>query len=74
MSSEWLDVVRATAGELKLLSADGKLIDLDSISIVDLSVALEEKLDLEIPSKEFRPKTFSSLDSIAELIGRLKQA
>lgn len=69
--SEHREVVRGVAESLGLLDANGALIKLDSLMIVDLVVALEEAAAVQIPAGELRPQSFESLDSVAALMAGL---
>lgn len=80
LTPEWRSVVSKLVVEhLPYLSA-GEVLDpqaelarfgLDSLSSVRLLVALEEALDIEIPTVDLVPATFRSLDSLAAVIGKL---
>ena len=46
--------------------------DLDSMDIIALIAELEDGFDIEITMEEKNEDNFSSIDSLAEMIGRLK--
>jgi acyl carrier protein len=66
------NLVETTAQSLGLLDADGNLVPLDSLMVVDLVVALEEAAQTRIPVNRIRSEAFESLDSVARLIADLK--
>ena len=61
------EAVRAQAAQLKLLDAEGQLKPLDSLNIMDLVAALEDELDVSIPSSAIEKENFTSIDSIAKI-------
>lgn len=68
------DLVASVARTLKLVDSEGKLVVLDSLSLLDLVSELENETGLEIPTSELRVDTFSSIDNIAALLARIASA
>lgn len=60
------------------ISADevlfGGELGLDSMSMLEILVALEEDFEIEIEEEDFRVEEFSSIRQLAEYIGRAIQA
>jgi len=59
----------------KTVSFDEKLIStktLDSISLIDLIVAIEDHLDISIPTSDVIESNFDSIDLISEYINNLR--
>ena len=65
------DVVVTVARSLGLVDASGNLLPLDSLMVVDLAVALEAEIGIEIPAMSLTPEAFKSLDTIADLVTEL---
>ena len=63
-----LSVVRNVAKTLKLLDANGKLIELDSLGQIDFVTALEKATRVHIPAAMIRQDVFESLESIASML------
>jgi acyl carrier protein len=61
------------ANELKL---DSRLADLgvDSISLLQLIVQLEEAFDLSLPDDAFSPETFESVESLWRVVSSLLES
>ena len=68
---EYLQAVTDAARSLKLLDGTGKLVLLDSLTIVDLITELETTLHITIPLDEIRNDVFSSLENVSALLSRL---
>jgi hypothetical protein len=66
-----LEVVRDTAQSLGLLDESGRLMRLDSLSIMDLLNELERATKVMIPTGSLRQESFSSLETIAQLLDKL---
>ncbi len=45
---------------------------LDSVDLVELITELEEQYEVEIPFEEISPENFDSVESIYNLLGRIK--
>lgn len=67
----FVQTVTEAARDLKLLDNAGKLVVLDSLTIVDLIAELEAKTNVVIPTSEIRNEVFGSVDSIAQLLDKL---
>jgi acyl carrier protein len=65
---DYADTVRDVARSLSLLNPDGTLARMDSLSAVDLVVALEDTTKVSIPAHDLRTETFESVESIAALL------
>jgi acyl carrier protein len=59
------------AQNLKLLDETGKLVVLDSLSMLDLITDLETATQLAIPTVEIRDEVFRSIEDVAQLLARL---
>jgi len=66
-----MELVRQTARSLDLLDEHGRLVRLDSLSIMDLLAALENATRLMIPTASLRQESFESLETIAQLLDKL---
>ena len=63
----------ATAADINTVAAEQDLFDtglLDSISIIGIILGIEKKFNLQIPTGDFEPSNFRSLQSISRLIAR----
>ncbi|CAN5849057.1 hypothetical protein BH11MYX2_BH11MYX2_20710 [soil metagenome] len=67
----FVQVVTDVARDLKLLDPAGKLVVLDSLTIVDMIADLEVKTNVMIPSSDIRNEVFSSIESIVKMLERL---
>lgn len=65
-------MVRDVARSMNLLDEHERLISLDSLSMLDFVVELERTASIKIPHDSLRPQTFSSLESVAQLIAELR--
>jgi len=65
------DIVRWIATELKMLDADGQLMELDSLSMLDFVTAIEDCTGKTIPTTQIRRDTFESLATIIALVDQL---
>jgi acyl carrier protein len=71
----YLETVRKAAGTLNLLDpATGKLVPMDSLSVLDLVNELETATQVSIPTNELRAEAFASLETVAELLQKLTRA
>jgi acyl carrier protein len=68
------DIVVTVARSLGLLDASGNLLPLDSLMVVDLAVALEAEIGVEIPAMSLTPEAFESLDAIGDLVEGLTKS
>jgi acyl carrier protein len=64
-------MVRNIVDELGLLEENGALAQLDSLTMLDLVVALEDAAKVKIPPHELRAESFVSVDAIVALLGRI---
>ena len=60
--------VTEAARSLGLLDADGKLVRLDSLMMVDLVIAIEDFTGLAIPADVLREETFQSIESVTAMV------
>ena len=65
--------VTEAAKTLNLLDHTGKLIPLDSLTVLDLVNELERVAQVSIPTSELRPEAFVSVETVAELLGKVAQ-
>lgn len=63
--------VSEAAKTLNLLDGAGKLVPLDSLTVLDLVAELERVTQLSIPTHELRPEAFDSLESVTALLTKL---
>jgi hypothetical protein len=68
---DYAELVRSVAHGLNLLDGDGRLVALDSLSIVDFVTELEASAQIEIPTTSMRAEEFASIETIAALLTRL---
>jgi acyl carrier protein len=69
--SNHLELVRETAAVLGLLDEQGRLVRLESLSIMDLLNALEDATRLTIPTGTLRQESFETLETVAQLLDNL---
>ena len=69
-----LQTVNQAAKTLNLVDHNGKLIALDSLSVLDLVNELERVTQLSIPTNELRPEAFATFETVAELLDRVTPA
>jgi acyl carrier protein len=65
------ETVVRVAKSIDLIDSKGALLRLDSLSIVDLAVALEEETGVAIPIANIREETFESIDSVTQMLDGL---
>jgi len=63
-----LDLVRATARKLNLLDEHGRLMQLDSLAIIDLVLELEAATRMQIPTASLRQESFETLETVADMV------
>lgn len=68
---KYQEIVRKTAMTMNLLDGRGKLLPLDSLSIIDFVLALETASQVQIPTASIREETFESVETIAEMLAEL---
>lgn len=71
---EVAQVVREVADSLSLLAADGQLLPVDSLTLVDMLVALEQRLDIQIPPEIISIESFASIASVVAMVERATPA
>lgn len=69
--NDYVKTVTDAATSLKLLDAEGKLIPLDSLSVLDLITEIETLTQITIPTADIRADIFESVESVASLLTRL---
>jgi acyl carrier protein len=67
----YVQTVTDAAANLKLLDAAGKLVPLDSLSVLDLITEIETLTQITIPTADIRADVFESVESVASLLTRL---
>jgi acyl carrier protein len=68
-----LEIVRAAARKLNLLDEHGKLIELDSLAVIDLVLELEAATRKSIPTASLRQEAFASLETVAAMLDELNE-
>ena len=63
--------VKDAAEKLNLLDPDGQLVELDSLTVLDLVGELERSTQLSIPTTDMRVEHFSSIDTVASLLAAI---
>jgi len=69
--TDYVQAVSDAARSLELLDESGKLIPLDSLSVLDLITELETLTQITIPTADIRADLFESVESVASLLSRL---
>ena len=64
--------VREIARSFNLLADDSRLLPLDSLTLIDVIVALEERLDIQIPPEIISVESFASVESLIALVERAR--
>lgn len=65
---EVAEVVREVADSFNLVGGDGQLLPLDSLTLVDVLVALEQRLSVQIPPEIISIESFASIESIVAMV------
>jgi acyl carrier protein len=68
-----VETVTAAAKTLSLLDSEGRLVKIDSMTIIDFVVELEERTRLEIPPSKMTNDSFKTIESVAELLTLLEE-
>jgi acyl carrier protein len=63
--------VASVAAMLGLLDANGDLLALDSLMVLDFAIALEEQIGVQVPATSLTPEVFTSVDSVARMLVEL---
>jgi len=66
------EVVREVAGSFNLLDGSGQLLPLDSLTLIDLLVALEQRFEIQIPPEIISVDAFASVASLTGLVERAR--
>jgi acyl carrier protein len=69
--NDYVQTVTDAARSLKLLDDAGKLIPLDSLSVLDLITEIEARTQITVPTADIRADIFESVASVAGLLARL---
>jgi acyl carrier protein len=67
-----IEIVRRLAREKNKLAEDGVSLSLDSMSVIDFVLALEEASGVEISNSELKDENFRTVDDVARLLERLR--
>lgn len=70
-ATAWLAVVRELVGELHGPAGDDEALALESLTVVLLVEALEDRQGVAIPVREVTPQAFASIAALADLLARL---
>ena len=70
---DFIQAVKDAAKSLNLLDKTGRLVRLDSLSVTEMIVALEDSTKLSIPTSALRPEAFASIESLASLLNELSE-
>jgi acyl carrier protein len=65
-----VDTVRSVAGDMGLIADSGQF-DIDSVSIIDLVLALETACGISIPDTSLVQENFESVETVAKMLGAL---
>ena len=68
---DYVQNVKDAAKSLNLLDGAGKLVPLDSLTVLDLVNEIERVTKVSVPTTELRPESFASVESIADLLNKL---
>ncbi|HVK84831.1 MAG TPA: phosphopantetheine-binding protein [Kofleriaceae bacterium] len=63
--------VKDAAKSLNLLDGSGKLVPLDSLTVLDLVNEIERVTNVSVPTTELRPEAFGSIETVAELLKKV---
>jgi acyl carrier protein len=63
-----LTIVAQAASSLGLLDSDGRLVDLDSVMLVDLLLEIETKHSLKLPLEKLSAQSVKSVDAVAIVV------
>ena len=68
---DYLQSVKDAAKSLNLLDGGGKLVPLDSLTVLDLVNEIERVTNVSVPTTELRPEAFGSIETVAELLKKV---
>jgi len=60
------------AKTLNLLDEQGALIQLDSLTVLDLVNELERRIGISVPTNEIQAEAFESIDTVVAMLTKLK--
>ena len=67
-------IVREIATQLALLEADGSLVEMDSLTVLDFVTEIERRTGKTVPTIHIRRSNFESVAAITTLLRELKAA
>lgn len=67
-------IVREIATQLALLEADGSLMEMDSLTVLDFVTEIERRIGKTVPTIHIRRSNFESVAAISALLRELKAA
>ncbi|HVK84016.1 MAG TPA: hypothetical protein VM513_07910 [Kofleriaceae bacterium] len=67
-------IVREIATQLSLLEADGTLMEMDSLTVLDFVTEIERRIGKTVPTIHIRRSNFESVAAITALLRELKAA
>ena len=67
-SASYQVTIIRVATQMGLINSQGELLAIDSLTMIDLLVSLEEAVGFEIPITDVRENTFKSIGAISELV------
>ncbi len=70
---DFAETIRDIAAQRRLLG-EADLLVLDSLTVIDLVLALEEATGIEIPNEALIADNFRTIDQVAALLHRLRDA
>jgi len=65
------EIVRRIATKLNALDENGRLVELDSLTVLDFVTELEEALGKSLPATQIRRSNFESVSAIVALLDQL---
>jgi acyl carrier protein len=70
--SEMFEIVGAMARSRNLLAPDGSL-QIDSMTVIDFVLSLEDAAGVEVPDEEILASNFTTVEDVVALLRRLKK-
>jgi len=67
-------MVREIATQLAMIDANGHLMEMDSLTVLDFVAELEKRIGKTVPSVHVRRTNFESVNAIVALVAQLKTA
>lgn len=74
MSEGYRETVRTIAEQLNVLGVDSELKPLDSLTLIELVMALEDKTGLDLIGIQLSIEQFRSIDTVVALLEGASQA